>query len=413
MTVPSSNAGETAALTPRFSTRSRRVGASATQRVAQEADRMKRAGIDVVDLGAGEPDFPTPAHIKQAGVAAIEQNFTKYTPNAGIPELKAAICQRYSDAYDVRFDPANTIVSAGGKQALYNVAMAVLSPGDEVVTHAPGWPTITDQVLLADATPVVVRTHPEDGFRVHARTLLDAVTPRTTAIVINSPGNPTGGLIDETDLEIVAREAAAKSIWVVIDLCYEQLIYDDVSHNLPRVLQDAAPNHGVVVGSLSKSYAMTGWRCGWAVGPAPLIAACNSIQSHCTSNVSSITQRAGVAALNGSHGCVREMREEYRGRRDAVLEWLGAEPRVQCTCPAGAFYLFPDISAFLSPDTIRTSADFATALLAHGHVAVTPGEAFDAPGFLRMSYAASRDRLREGIDRLLAFVRRLERGDFD
>ena len=372
---------------------------------------MKRAGIDVVNLGAGEPDFPTPVHIKQAGMAAIEQNFTKYTPNAGIPELKAAICQRYADAYGVSFDPADTIVCAGGKQALYNIAMAVLSPGDEVITHAPGWPTITDQVLLADATPVVVRTHADDGFRVHAQPLLEAVTPRTKAIVINSPGNPTGGLIAETDLEIVVREAAARGIWVVIDLCYEQLIYDEVPHNLPRVLQDTAPEHTVVVGSLSKSYAMTGWRCGWAVGPTALIAACDSIQSHCTSNVSSITQRAGLAALSGSHECVRDMCEEYRVRRDEVLEWLSAEPRVQCTCPAGAFYLFPDISAFLSPDALRTSADFAAALLARGHVAVTPGEAFDAPGYLRLSYAASRDRLREGVDRLLAFVDQLDRGD--
>ena len=393
-----------------LSQRTRRVTASPTQKVTLEASQLRRQGVDIVDLGAGEPDFSTPAHISDAGITAISDGFTKYTANAGIPELKEAICGRYAEAYGVSPTPDGTIVTAGGKQALFNIAMALFEPGDEVITHAPGWPTIVDQVKVAGAIPVVVRTHAEDGFAVHAETVLEAVTPRTKAIVINSPGNPTGGLISESELATIGQEAARREIWVVLDLCYEQLIYADSPHNLPRVLGDVAPTSSVLVGSLSKSYAMTGWRCGWAIGPPTLIAACNNIQSHCTSNVSSITQRAGVAALTSSQACVTEMRDAYRSRRDALLEWLSVEPRITCVRPAGAFYLFPDVSALLSPDTFRTSSDLASALLRHGHVAVTPGEAFDAPGYVRVSYAASRDRLREGVDRIERFIADLDQG---
>ena len=372
---------------------------------------MRRRGIDVIDLGPGEPDFPTPSHVKAAGVDAIESNFTRYTPNAGIAELKQAICARYSSDCGVQFQPENVIVSAGGKQALFNVAMALLDPGDEVITHTPGWPTIVDQIALTGARPVIVRCQPDDRFQVRADVVLDAVTPSTRMIVLNSPGNPTGGLISEDGLKTIAQAAAADEIWIAVDLCYDHLIYDDVPHNLPRVLSETWPERSVVVGSVSKAYAMTGWRCGWAVGPEPLIAACNNVQSHCTSNASSISQRAAVAALTGSQECVHLMRAEYRQRRDSLLEWLGDESRIRCVSPAGAFYLFPDITDLLSPDTIRTSQGFATALLRREHVAVTAGEAFDAPGFLRLSYAASLPRLREGVDRLRQFVADLDSGN--
>ena len=394
-----------------FAARMSRVAVSPTQQVTAEADRLRQQGADVVDLGAGEPDFPTPAHVKAAGVAAISEDFTKYTPNAGIPELKAAVCSRYLTDYGVGYDPAETIVAAGGKQALFNVAMALFEPGDEVVTHAPGWPTIIDQIKLVDATPILVRTHPEDGFRLTAEAVLEALTPRTKAIVINSPGNPTGALVREDDLALIAQEAGARGIWVVLDLCYEQLIYDDVPHNLPGVLAEHMRDRTVLIGSLSKSYAMTGWRCGWAVGPPSLIAACNVVQSHTTSNASSIAQRAGVAALTGSQECVVDMRTEYRARRDQLLVWLSEEERFRCVRPSGAFYVFPDISDVLSPDRLRTATQFATALLHHAHVALTAGEAFDAPGFVRISYAASLDQLREGVERIRVFIGALDRGE--
>lgn len=393
-----------------FSERIRHVRLSPTQKVGQEAEALKAQGIDIINLGPGEPDFDTPPHIKEAARAALNDNFTRYTANVGIVELREAICQRYSQDYGFTSNVKNVIVSAGGKQALFNVAMALLNPGDQVIVHAPGWPTIVDQIRLVGAEPVVVRTHPEDGFKVGATQIIEALTPRTRMIVINSPGNPTGGLISEEDLRQIAVTVENRSIWITLDLCYERLVYDDKPHNLPAVLQEILPTRCVLVGSLSKTYAMTGWRCGWAIGPRELIDACSNIQSQCTSNASSISQRAGVVALTGSQDCVRAMQDEYLVRRDWVIEWLQKEHRISCAVPSGAFYVFPNISELLSPETLRTSLEFSTVLLQDGRLAVTPGEAFDAPGFIRISYAASLDQLRAGMERFSRFVAKLEDG---
>lgn len=392
---------------PRLARRLGRVTPSATQQVLQAASRLRRTGVDVVDLGAGEPDFPTPEPIRAAGIAAITEGFTKYTPTRGIPELREAICARYAADYGVTYAPDEVIVTAGGKQGLFNVAMALFDRGDEVVTHAPYWPSIVEQIKLAEADPILVRTSAEQGFAVTADCVLEAVTPRTRAIILNSPGNPTGALIGESDLSTIARETAAAGIWLVLDLCYERLIYDRVPHNLPRVAAEHASDRTVLVGSASKSWSMTGWRCGWAIGPAPLIRMAEAVQGHATTNVSSITQRAALAALTGPDEDVRAMLAEYRIRRDQMIAWLADDPRFRMVPPAGAFYLFPDVSALLSPDGIRTSAEFAARLLDEAHVALTPGEAFDAPGFVRLSYAASLDRLAAGADRLKQFAARL------
>jgi aspartate aminotransferase len=388
--------------------RTTRIATSPTMKVAAEALRLKAQGVDVVDFGAGEPDFPTPQHIGDAAKAAIDAHFTKYTTNSGTEELKRAVCDRYRTDYGVEYKTSEVIVSAGGKQALFNAAMCLFGPGDEVITHMPGWPTLVEQIKLAEATPVIVRTHPEEGFRLRADTILAAITPRTRGIVLNSPGNPTGALMDETEMAKLADAVAARGIWIVLDLCYEKLIYDRVAHNLPRVLVERMRDHTVLCGSASKAYAMTGWRCGFALAPAALTAACNALQSHSTSNVCSITQKAVTAALNGPQECVTEMLDEYRVRRDQLCEWLAAEPRFKLVKPAGAFYLFPDASEFLSPDGIRTTAELAQALLDEARVAITPGEAFDSPGFFRLSYATSMEELRRGTERILAFVRALE-----
>ena len=385
-----------------------RVSASPTLKVLVEAEKLKSRGFDVVEFGAGEPDFDTPGHIKAAAHAAIDQGFTKYTPAAGTHELRAAISDHYERLYGVHYDPGDVIVTAGGKQALYDVAMALFNPGNEVITHVPGWPTITEQVKLADARPVLVQTYPEDGFSMNADAFLHAITPGTKAIVINSPCNPTGALMAESEMNRLVDEVANQNIWIILDLCYEQLIYEPVPHNLVRVLADRMRHHAIVTGSASKSYAMTGWRCGWALGPAHVIAACNALQSHSTSNVSSISQKAALAALTGPQAAVTGMLAEYRRRRDHLHEWLTADPRITCLKPAGAFYLFVNISELLSPDGIRTSAEFATRLLDEAHVALTAGEAFDAPGFIRISYATSMERLREGATRILDFVRKLD-----
>ena len=391
-----------------FAQRLAQVSVSATLKVAAEAERLRRAGFNVVDFSAGEPDFPTPEHVNAAAKAAIDAGFTKYTVAPGIPELREAICARYKRDYEVDITAGEVLMTVGGKQALFNTAMALFDAGDEVITHAPYWPTIPEQVKLMGATPVIVPTRSEDGFAVPAESLIAAITPRTKAIIINSPANPTGALIDESAMAASADAAAAKGIWVIVDLCYEQLIYEPVPHNLVKVLFDRHRNRTVIAGSASKSYAMTGWRCGWTIAPRELTAAFNIIQGQSTSNITSITQKAALAAITGSQEPVRVMLDEYRRRRDNIHAWLTAHPGIRCVKPSGAFYLFPDVSRLLSADGLRTSADFAQALIEKEHVVVTPGEAFDAPGYLRISYATSMEQLREGADRILRFANSLQ-----
>ena len=380
------------------------VTASPTLAVAAEAERLRRAGYDVVDFSAGEPDFPTPEHVKAAGKSAIDANFTRYTVAPGIPELREAICQSYRRDYGIEVTPAEVLMTVGGKQALFNAAVALFDPGDEVITHAPYWPTIPEQAKLMGATPVIVHTRSDDGFAVHADEVIAAISPRTKAIVLNSPCNPTGALIEEREAAAIADAAAARAIWVIVDLCYERLIYDEVPHNLPKVLFDRHRDRTVIAGSASKAFAMTGWRCGWTIAPQAVTAAFNVIQGQSTSNITSITQKAALAALSGPQDAVWAMLDEYRRRRDSIHAWLTAHPQIRCLKPKGAFYLFPDISGLLAPDGIATSAAFAQALLEHEHVVVTPGEAFDAPGYIRISYATSMEQLREGANRILRFV---------
>src|SRR6478672_1302386 len=279
-----------------LSARAGRIAVSPTMKVASDAMKLKAQGVDVVDFGTGD--------------------------------LKRAIVERYKADNGVDYAPSEVICSAGGKQALFNSVLALFGPGDEVITHMPGWPTLVEQIKLAEATPVIVRARVENGFTLTAAAFLEAITPRTRGIIINSPGNPTGALIAEADLEEIAREAARRNIWILLDLCYDKLVYDPVPHNLIGVLARHNRDHSVLCGSASKVYAMTGWRCGWAVGPAPLVNACNAIQSHSTSNVCSITQKAVEAALRGPQECVTEMLDEYRRRRDQLCQWLSADPRI-------------------------------------------------------------------------------------
>ena len=391
-----------------FAERLAAVQPSATLKVAAEAERLRRAGHKVVDFSAGEPDFPTPEHVKAAGKAAIDANYTRYTAAPGIPELRQAICARYKSQYGVEITPAEVLATVGGKQALFNTALALFNPGDEVITHAPYWPTIPEQVKLVGAVPVIVRTRSDDGFTVHADQVIRAITPKTKAIILNSPSNPTGALITEEAVAAIADEAARRGIWIVVDLCYEQLIYEDVPHNLPKVLFERHRDRTVLAGSASKSYAMTGWRCGWTIASKELTSEFNTIQGQSTSNITSITQHAAVAAISGPQDTVTAMLDEYRMRRDAIHRWLTAHPGIRCVKPRGAFYLFPDITGVLSGEGVASSADFAQRLLEQEHVVVTAGEAFDAPGYLRISYATSMEQLEEGARRILRFVESLQ-----
>lgn len=388
----------------RLAGRTSRIAMSPTMTVTAAVDRLKRSGVEVFDLGAGEPDFPTPDAVNVAGKRAIDAHFSKYTPVGGIADLKQAICSRYKADYGVDYSESEVIASAGGKQALFNTALALFGPGDEVITHAPYWPTLVEQVKLADATPVIVATDPDDGFALTAAPFIAAITPRTRGVILNTPCNPTGALMPEDELAILARACASRDIWLVVDLCYEKLVYEDAHYNVPAVLDRYCRDLSIICGSASKAYAMTGWRCGWSIGPKDAIAAQHALQSHATSNVSSITQRAVVEALTGSQAAVARMRAEYQIRRDHLLEWLSADSRIQCVRPAGAFYLFPDVRQWLKAGGFADTMAFAQALLDDARVAVTPGEAFDAPGFIRVSYATSLDILREGSRRMLAFA---------
>ena len=393
-----------------LSGRMSRIAPSPTLKVIAEADRLRQQGVDLVDLGAGEPDFPTPEHIKAAAHEALNRDFTRYTPSAGIRELREAICSRYATDYGVTFAPEETIVTAGAKQALFNAALTLFEEGDEVITHAPYWPTIPEQIKLAGASPVIVQTHADDGFEIHAEPIIDAITRRTRGIVINSPCNPTGALISEAALAAIADAAARQGIWIIGDFTYEKLVYEANPGNLVRVLSDRLRDRLVICSAASKAYAMTGWRCGWAIAPRSVITGMNAIQGHSTSNVSSITQKAGVAALAGPQDSVHAMLDEYRTRRDNVWQWLTEDERFTCIKPRGAFYLFPYAADALAPAGVRTTAEFAEALLAEAHVALTAGEGFDAPGFFRISYATSVAQLREGVTRIHEFVRRRELG---
>jgi aspartate aminotransferase len=391
--------------TIRLADRIRQVALSPTMQGTMEAERLRRRGVDVVDLGAGEPDFATPAHVVAAAHAALDAGFTKYTANAGLADLRQAVAARYAEDAGVSYAPDEVIITAGGKQALYHAAMALFGPGDEVITHTPGWPTLIEQVKLAGATPVAVALSESDGFAITTERLLAGATTRTRGVVLNSPANPTGACLADEEARRLAAEASRRGWWVILDLCYDRLVHDGTPHDVVRILGEQMRDRLVICGSASKTYAMTGWRCGWMAAPRPVVEAAGALQSHQTSNVNAIAQKAALAALTGPQDCGIAMREAYRERRDALIGWLADEPRLKVARPAGAFYLFPNVTSFLSPGGYATSRTFAERLLHDEHVVVTAGEAFSAPGFLRLSYAASLDRLHEGATRLIRFAR--------
>ena len=371
-------------------------------KVAADADRLRREGIDVVDFGAGEPDFPTPENIKQAGIAAIDANFTKYTATAGIPDLKAAICERHRTDYGTNYSPAECIVTVGGKHAVFNITQALLNPGDEVIIPVPYWVTYKDVVNYAGAKCVFVETDEASGFTFNAETIEPYVTPATKLLIINSPSNPSGGVLSRQDFERIYRLTSERGIWLMTDECYCRFLYEDEPFSVAAL--PGAKDNVVIAGSLSKTYAMTGWRVGFALGPKAVISAMVKLQSHCTSNPTSIAQKAAVEALTGSQDSVPAMLAEYRKRRDFVVERLRAIPGVRIAEPKGAFYAYPNISTAFGRG-ISSAMQFAEKLLAQAHVAVVPGEAFGTTEHVRISYATSMKELARGLDRIEKFIR--------
>ncbi len=378
------------------------IGVSSTMQVAADAAALRARGVDVVDLGAGEPDFPTPGNIKQAAVRALEENFTKYTAAAGTPELRQAVCEAHARDFGTAYKPEECIVTAGGKHAIFGFTQALIDPGDEVVIPVPYWVTYRDVVNYAGGRCVFVETEEANGFALTAAMIAAHLSGRSRMVIVNSPANPSGAIVDRGEFEKIVRLASERGIYVLTDECYCHILYDSAPFSAASL--PGAKDTLLVAGSLSKTYAMTGWRIGFGLAPAPIVAAMTKLQSHSTSNPNSIAQKAAVEALSGPQDSVAAMLAEYRRRRDFVVRRLRAIPGITCVEPRGAFYVFPNVSAALGKNGMETTAQLAGRLLAEARVAVVPGEAFGAGRRLRISYAASMAELDRGLDRLRDFL---------
>ena len=391
-----------AAPTLKLTARINRIEPSATMAVVAEADKLRQQGIDVVDFGAGEPHFPTPQHIKDAAIAAINGNFTKYTAVGGTTELRDAIVERHAADFNSAYKREESIASVGGKHALFNAIQVLVDHGDEVILPVPYWVSFKDIIRYAGGTCVLLESDESQNFRVTASMIERLITPRTKVIILNSPSNPSGAVMAPEDLEEVLRLAAERGIWVLSDECYVYLNYTGRQFSVGSLRQYR--DNMVILGSLSKTYAMTGWRLGYALAPAPIVSAMQKLQSQSTSNPTSIVQKAAVAALRGPQQCVEDMRLEYIQLRDHVVKGLRAIPGITCTLPEGAFYAYPNISSFFGKSGIKSASDLAGRLLREAHVATVPGEGFGTGQHIRVSYATSTKELDRGLERMRKFL---------
>jgi aspartate aminotransferase len=377
---------------------------SLTLAVDTKAKAMKKAGLDMVSFGVGEPDFDTPEHIKEAAIQAIRDGFTKYTPVSGIDELKEAVCFRFKEDLGLDYRPDEIMVSCGGKHVLYNIAQALWGPGDEVIVPAPFWVSYPPMILLAGATPVVVPTKEEKGFKLTPEELKAAITPQTRAIILNSPSNPTGSVYSRSELMALGEVITASDLTVISDDIYDKILFDRLSFSNLAMLGSGFKERTLVVNGVSKTYAMTGWRIGYLAGPKEVIGAINKIQSHSTSNPTSIAQKASVTALKGPQDFIRQMVSEFDRRRVYIADRLKSLPGVKVAIPQGAFYIFPNFSSYYGRKAgdrvIANSLDLADYLLEKAHVAVVPGAAFGEEECLRFSYATSLEQIEKGMDRL-------------
>jgi len=388
----------TAELAERIST----ISVSSTMKVAAEAERLRREGADIVDFGAGEPDFPTPDNIKQAAVKALDANFTKYTNTGGTQELREAICERHHHDFGTNYAFGECMVTVGGKHAIFNLIQALINPGDEVIIPVPYWVTYKDVVNYAGGVCVFVETDESTGFEVSARLIERHLTPKTKLVIINSPCNPSGGVLSKEEFQAIHDLTVKRDIFLMTDECYCQFVYEGAPFSIAAA--PGAKENVVVAGSLSKTYAMTGWRIGFALAPAPLIGAMMKLQSHSTSNPTSIAQKAAVEAMCGPQDSVPVMLAEYRRRRDFVVGRLRQIPGVSIVMPKGAFYAYPNISVAYKSGKVKNSLDFANQLLTAASVAVVPGEAFGTNDHVRISYATSMKELERGLERLHKFI---------
>ncbi len=380
-----------------------RIVESPTMAMSAEAERYKSRGVDVVDFSVGEPDFPTPEHIKRAAIRALEQNQTKYTAAGGILPLRQAVCEWHRRELGSSYEAKECVVSCGGKHVIFNAVSVLVNSGDEVVIPVPCWPTFIDIVKYLGGKPVLVTTSANENFSLRPAQIEAAITPRTRIVIVNSPSNPAGAVVPPDEFARILEICRRHGVWLLTDECYSHFLYDGLK---PFSISSApgAKETVIVVGTLSKTFAMTGWRLGYALAPEPLVKAMTKLQSQSTSNPTSIAQHAAVAALRGPMDSVAVMLAEYERRRARIMAGMRAIPGITCTEPRGAFYVFPNVSGGgISASPHLDSTAIARQLLERPHVAVVPGEAFGAPGHVRISYATSMDRIEEGLRRLAQF----------
>ena len=397
-------------MSSRVSDRIGAIAESATLAVDAKAKALKAAGRPVIGFGAGEPDFPTPGYIVEAAVAACrDQRWHRYTPAGGLPELKEAIAAKTLRDSGYQVGAGQVLVTNGGKQALYEAFATLLDPGDEAILPAPYWTTYPEAIALAGGVPVEVMTDETSGYRATVAQLEAARTPRTKLLVFVSPSNPTGAVYSPAEVKAIGEWAAEHGLWVVTDEIYEHLVYGDTEFSSMPVLVPELADRCVVVNGVAKTYAMTGWRVGWLIGPADIVKAATNLQSHATSNVANVSQIAALAAVSGDLTAVDEMKVAFDRRRQLIVGMLDAIPGVTCPMPEGAFYAYPSVKALMGTSLrghhITSSAELASVILDEAEVAVVPGEAFGTPGYLRFSYAIGDDDIREGIGRLDALLR--------
>ena len=387
-----------------ISQKAKSVPESATMVISTRARQMRAEGVDVVDFGVGEPDFDTPNHIKEAAIAAIKEGFTKYTPASGIPELKAAIVEKFKKDNGLEYTPAQVAVSCGAKHSIYNILQAVCDPGDEVIFAAPYWVSYIEMAKLASGTSVIVETHPEENYCMSPEAIEKVVSRKTKVLIINTPSNPTGMVYDLERLKAIAKLAVKHQFYVIADEVYEKLMYDGREHCSIAALGDEIKKITIVVNGVSKAYAMTGWRIGYAAGPEDVINAVSRIQSHNTSNPTSISQRAALQALTGPQNEVETMRVEFEKRRDYIASRFDEIETASYVRPQGAFYIFPDVSAnygrTFKGKRIENSMDIADYLLKEVQVAIVPGAAFGYDNCIRLSFATSLEKIKTGLDRI-------------
>jgi aspartate aminotransferase len=388
-----------------FADRIGRIEVSATMAVTAEAAKLRAQGAKLVDFGAGEPHFATPRHIKDAAIAAIEANFSKYTVVAGIPEVRKAIVDRHAADFGSDYAIDEAVFTTGEKLALFNAIQVLVDHGDEVILPVPYWVSFKDIIQYAGGKVVYIETAESENFRVTAEAIEKAITPRTKAIILNSPSNPAGSVVSPDDLERIVKLAHERKIFLLLDECYVYLQYKGAPVSGGSFIE--AKEHVIVLGSLSKTYAMTGWRAGFALGPKAVIAAMSKLQSQSTSSTASLVQKAAIAALTGSQECVCEMRSDYLQLRDRILGKLKEIPGITCTVPEGAFYVYPNVSAYLGRGGIESAAQLSTKLLNEAHVVTVPGEAFGTSEHIRLSYAVCREDVDEGGLRMKEFFAKM------